>query len=160
MKTPLAWLNLLHQKTRTVEILWMGKAHTDGDVVVFLPKEKFIATGDMLQGWVPYMADGYPYDWVQTLENTEKLDFLWTLGGHGGVLQGKETYELWRAYITDLMAATAEAYAQGASMSEARTQVAAKLVPKFGGRFPGGMLAHDLPANVDKAYRVVSANQE
>ncbi len=151
---------ILHQKTRTVEILWMGKAHTDGDVVVFLPKERFIATGDMLQGWVPYMGDGYPYDWIQTLENTEKLDFDWALGGHGDVMQGKGTFDLWRAYLSDLMQATAEAYAQGASQAEARSQVAAKLVPKFGGRFPAGMLAHDIPANIDKAYRVVSANQE
>jgi glyoxylase-like metal-dependent hydrolase (beta-lactamase superfamily II) len=50
---------ILHQKTRTVEILFLGRVHTEGDVEVYLPKEKFIATGDMPQGWVPYMGDGY-----------------------------------------------------------------------------------------------------
>ncbi len=151
---------LLHQKTRTVEILWLGKAHTDGDIVVYLPKEKFIATGDMLQGWVPYMGDGYPYDWIQTLANAEKLDFEWALGGHGDVMHGKGTFELWRAYLRDLMEATGDAYAQGATQAEARKLVAAKLVPKYADRFPPGALAHDIPGNIDKAYRVVSGSQE
>ncbi len=151
---------ILHQKTRTVEILFLGRAHTEGDVVVYLPKEKFIATGDMLQGWVPYMGDGYPYDWIQTLANVEKLDFEWALGGHGDLMHGKGTFDLWRAYLRDLMDAAAEAYAGGATRLEARNQVAAKLLPKYADRFPPGMLAKDLPANIDKAYRVVSADQQ
>jgi glyoxylase-like metal-dependent hydrolase (beta-lactamase superfamily II) len=151
---------ILHQKTRTVEILWLGKAHTDGDVVVYLPNEKFIATGDMLHGWVPYMGDGYPYDWIQTLTNAEKLDFEWTLGGHGDVMHGKATFELWRAYLRDLMEATADAFAQGATQAEARKTVAARLLPKYADRFPPGMLERDVAGNIDKAYRVVSASQE
>ena len=151
---------ILHQKTRTVEILFLGRAHTEGDVVVYLPREKFVATGDMLQGWVPYMGDGYPYDWIQTLANAEKLDFEWALGGHGDVMHGKDTFELWRAYLRDLMDAAAEAYAGGATRLETRNLVSAKLLPKYADRFPPGMLAKDLPANIDKAYRVVSADQQ
>ena len=151
---------ILHQKTRTVEILFLGRAPTEGDVVVYLPREKFVATGDMLQGWVPYMGDGYPYDWIQTLANAEKLDFEWALGGHGDVMHGKDTFELWRAYLRDLMDAAAEAYAGGATRLETRNLVSAKLLPKYADRFPPGMLAKDLPANIDKAYRVVSADQQ
>jgi cyclase len=150
---------ILHQKTRTVEILYLGRAHTEGDVVVYLPKEKFIATGDMLQGWVPYMGDGYPYDWIQTLTNVERLDFDSALGGHGDLMHGKGTFELWKAYLHDLMEAAGQAYAQGATRLEARDQVAAKILPQYADRFPPGMLAKDLPANIDKAYRVVSADQ-
>src|SRR6476646_807947 len=51
---------ILHRKSRTVEILWLGRAHTDGDVFVFLPKEKVLVTGDALHGWTPYMADSSP----------------------------------------------------------------------------------------------------
>jgi glyoxylase-like metal-dependent hydrolase (beta-lactamase superfamily II) len=150
---------ILHQKTRTVEILYLGRAHTEGDVVVYLPKEKFIATGDMLQGWVPYMGDGYPYDWIQTLTNVERLDFDSALGGHGDLMHGKGTFELWKTYLHDLMEAAGQAYAQGATRLEARDQVTAKLLPQYADRFPPGMLAKDLPANIDKAYRVVSADQ-
>jgi len=51
---------ILHRKSRTVEVLWLGKAHTDGDVFVYLPKERVIVTGDALHGWTPYMGDSYP----------------------------------------------------------------------------------------------------
>jgi hypothetical protein len=89
----------------------------------------------------------------------EKLDFDSALGGHGGLMHGKDTFELWKAYLHDLMEATSQAYAQGATRMEVRTQVAAKLVPKYADRFPAGMLVKDIPANIDKAYRVVSADQ-
>ena len=62
---------ILHHKSRTVEILWLGRAHTDGDVFVYLPKEKVLVTGDALHGWSPYMGDSYPYDWIQTLDASE-----------------------------------------------------------------------------------------
>src|SRR5207245_10958447 len=39
---------ILHRNARTVEILWLGRAHTDGDVWVFLPNEKVLVTGDAL----------------------------------------------------------------------------------------------------------------
>lgn len=145
----------LHHGARTVEILWLGKAHTDGDVFVYLPKEKVIASGDALQGWTPFMGDGYPYDWVHTLENAEKLDFDYAIGGHGDVMQGKGTFELWKQYLTDLMAETANAYAEGASMDEAKKRVAAALLPKYSTRF-SGRLQGAIGANVEKAYRVVS----
>src|SRR5262249_265661 len=73
---------ILHRKSRTVEILWLGRAHTDGDVFVFLPKEKVLVTGDALHGWTPYMGDSYPYDWVKTLDVAEKLDFEYALVRH------------------------------------------------------------------------------
>src|SRR5205085_12191121 len=47
---------ILHRKSRTAEILWLGRAHTDGDVFVFLPKEKVLCTGDALHGWTPFMG--------------------------------------------------------------------------------------------------------
>jgi glyoxylase-like metal-dependent hydrolase (beta-lactamase superfamily II) len=150
---------ILHQKTRLVEIMWLGRAHTDGDVVVYLPKEKFVATGDMLHGGVPYMADGYPYDWIETLTNLGKLDFDYAMGGHGEVMQGKATLELWKSYFRDLMAATAEAYAQRSTLDEVRKQVTAKILPQYENRFPPGRLVNDLPGNINKAYRVVSPDQ-
>jgi len=149
----------LHHGSRTVEVLWLGKAHTDGDVFVYLPKEHVLASGDALQGWTPYMGDGYPYDWIRTLENAEKLDFDYVIGGHGDVMQGKGTFDLWKQYLTDLMAETAKAYAEGATMDDAKKRVAATLLPIYNDRFRG-MLAGAIPANVEKAYRVVSGSTQ
>jgi glyoxylase-like metal-dependent hydrolase (beta-lactamase superfamily II) len=122
---------ILHRPSRTVEILWLGKAHTDGDVFVYLPKEKFIATGDALHGWVPYMGDSYPYDWIRTLEAAEKLDFDYSVGGHGDVMRGKAHFQVWEHYFQDLMDETAKAYAEGATIDEAVKRVSPVLLPKY-----------------------------
>jgi glyoxylase-like metal-dependent hydrolase (beta-lactamase superfamily II) len=42
----------------------MGRAHTDGDLHIYLPKEKVLATGDAVVGWMPFLNDGYPEDWA------------------------------------------------------------------------------------------------
>lgn len=150
---------IIHRRSRNVYLLWLGKAHTDGDIFVYLPKEKFIATGDALQGWVPYMGDGYPYDWIKTLEAAEKLDFDYAVGGHGDVMRGKAQFQLWEQYLRDLMAETANAYAEGATMPEAIKRVSAVLVPRYASRMPA-TLPTDVVANIQKAYRVVSGSTE
>ena len=150
---------IIHRRSRNVYLLWLGKAHTDGDVFVYLPKEKFIATGDALQGWVPYMGDGYPYDWIKTLEAAEKLDFDYVVGGHGDVMRGKAQFQLWEQYLRDLMGETANAYAEGATMAQAIKRVSAVLVPRYSSRMPA-TLPTDVVGNIQKAYRVVSGATE
>ncbi len=92
---------ILYRKSRTVEFLWLGNAHTNGDVWVYLPKEKILICGDALHGWTPFMGDSYPYDWIKTLDTAEKLDFDQALGGHGDVMHNKQTFELWKTYFHD-----------------------------------------------------------
>ena len=150
---------ILHGKSRTVQILWLGKAHTDGDVFVYLPNERFIATGDGLHGWTPYMNDSHPYDWIRTLKAVEQLDFDYTLGGHGDVMRGKGQFQMWEQYFTDLLRETAAAYTAGASLSNAVTRVSAALVPKYTGKMPA-TFKDDVVANIQKAYRVVSGQME
>lgn len=150
---------ILHRKSRSVQILWLGKAHTDGDVVVYLPKEKIIVTGDMLHGWTPYMGDSYPYDWIQTLDRAEQLDFDYVIGGHGDVMRGKAMVELWKQYFRELMAEASHGYAEGATLAEARQRIAATLQAKYAGRFPA-TFPQDVIGNIEKAYRVVSGQTE
>jgi glyoxylase-like metal-dependent hydrolase (beta-lactamase superfamily II) len=146
---------ILYRQSRTVEILYLGKGHTDGDAVVYLPKEKVIITGDALHGWTPYMGDSYPYDWIRMLEATEKLDFDYIIGGHGDVMRGKGQFQMWEQYFRDLLAETAAAYAQGATLEETRQRVAAALVPKYTGKMPA-TFPQDVVGNIEKAFRVVS----
>jgi len=146
---------VLHRGSRTVQILWLGRAHTDGDVFVFLPREKVLVTGDALHGWTPFMADSYPYDWIQTLDAAEKLDFTAVIGGHGDVMHGRETFELWKQYFQDLMDRTTAAYAEGASLEEARKSVGEFLARKYAAKFDP-KFAQSVPANVNKAYQVVA----
>jgi glyoxylase-like metal-dependent hydrolase (beta-lactamase superfamily II) len=146
---------ILRRGSRTVEILWLGRAHTDGDVFVFLPNEKFIATGDALHGWTPFMGDSYPYEWIQTLDAAEKLDFHTVLGGHGDVMHGKLRLELWKEYFQDLMDRTAAAYAEGASLDQAQKTVSAFLTKKYAAQFDPNF-PKSVTANVTKAYQIIA----
>src|SRR5213593_3211809 len=65
----------LYRRDREIHLLHLGRAHTEGDVFVYLPKEKVVITGDAMIGWTPYMGDGYPEDWCGTLDRLAQLDF-------------------------------------------------------------------------------------
>jgi cyclase len=146
---------ILHRPSRTVEILWLGNAHTNGDVFVYLPREKVLVTGDALHGWTPYMGDSYPFDWIQTLDAAEKLDFDQVIAGHGDVMRGKQRFDLWKQYFRDLLDETAQAYARGASLEDTEKEVSkiliAKYVDKFDPGFPQGVIG-----NIAKAYQVIA----
>ena len=146
---------VLHRKSRTVEILWLGRAHTDGDVFVFLPEQKVLCTGDALHGWTPFMADSYPYEWIKTLDAAEKLGADSVLGGHGDVMHGTAKFELWKQYFQELMDRTAAAYAGGATLEQAQKSVSADLVQKFAGQFDPNF-SKSVTANVTKAYQVIA----
>src|SRR5207249_11619685 len=111
---------ILHRPSKTVEILWLGNAHTNGDVFVYLPREKVLVTGDALHGWTPFMRDSYPHDWIQTLDAAEKLDLDYVISGHGDVMRGKQTYDLRKQYYRELKDQTAAAYGYGTSLYEAK----------------------------------------
>ena len=146
---------VLYRPSRTVEMFWLGNAHTNGDVFVYLPREKVLVTGDALHGRTPYMGDSYPYEWIQTLDAAEKLDFNQVIGGHGDVIRGKEKFELWKQYFRDLMDETAKAYAQGASLEDAEKAVSQRLVQKYADKFDPGF-PQSVIGNIAKAYQVIA----
>jgi glyoxylase-like metal-dependent hydrolase (beta-lactamase superfamily II) len=148
---------VLHRGSRTVEILWLGRAHTDGDLFVFLPAEKVLATGDALHGWTPTMRDSYPYEWIQTLDAAEKLDFEYVIGGHGEVIHGKQKFELWKHYFRDLLESTTAAYAEGATMEEAKTRVSEFLTAKYADKFDH--FHQNVEGDVAKAYQVINPSR-
>jgi cyclase len=149
----------LNHASRTVEFICVGPAHSTSDVVAYLPKEKVIITGDLLHGWTPYMGDSSPYDWIRALDQVEKLDFDTIIPGHGDVFHGKDQFELWKQYLRDLMSETTDAWVQGASLEEAKKQVAATLQAKYRGNFPD-TFALEVQGNIAKAYRFVSGSQD
>ena len=51
--------------------------------MAYLPKQRVVATGDLLHGWMPFMGDSYPPEWVATLDALDKLEFDHIIGGHG-----------------------------------------------------------------------------
>lgn len=74
---------------REVRVMHLGRGNTLGDAIVYLPKEKVIAAGDLLDYPVPYLGGGYPVEEIGTLENMARLDAETIVPGHGDVLHGK-----------------------------------------------------------------------
>ncbi len=101
------------------------------------------------------MGDSYPYDWIQTLDAAEKLDFEYVVGGHGDVMHGKQKFELWKQYFQDLMERTAGVYAEGASLEDAKKSVSDFLVKKYADKFDPNF-PKSVTANVTKAYHVIA----
>jgi len=96
-------------------------------------------TGDALIDWMPFLNDGYPEDWVQTLSALEKLDFTHIIPGHGDVLP-KSQLGFFRGYLSDLIGAVKKAAADGATLDEMK----AKLPDQLAGKYEAGMSRHVL----------------
>src|SRR5690349_5111153 len=73
----------LFRGEREIQIRYLGKGHTAGDIVVFLPKERVVMTGDFLTSGLSNMSDSYPDEWATSLDALKKLDFETVLPGHG-----------------------------------------------------------------------------
>ena len=124
---------------REIQLQMLGRGHTDGDLYIYLPKEKVVVTGDALIDWMPFLNDGYPEEWVTTLDSLEKLDFTAIIPGHGDV-QPKGHLSFFRGYLNDLIVSVKTAAVGGATLDEMKTKVAEQLAPKY----EAGMSKHQL----------------
>lgn len=115
---------------REIQLLHLGRAHTEGDLFVYLPKEKIVITGDAVIGWAPFMGDGYPLDWVPTLQRLEELDFTHMIMGHGEVA-GRDWLRLFQSYITDLIAAVRRDAAAGVSLDDIKRRVPEEMAATY-----------------------------
>jgi glyoxylase-like metal-dependent hydrolase (beta-lactamase superfamily II) len=120
----------LYRRDREIQLLYLGRAHTEGDVFVYLPKEKVVITGDAVIGWTPFMGDGYPEDWVGTLDRLAQLDFTHLVMGHGEPA-GRDWLRTFRGYVADLVDAVRGEVAAGATLDEVKQRVPARLAPTY-----------------------------
>ena len=120
----------LYRRDREIHLLHLGRAHTAGDVFVYLPREKVVITGDAMIGWTPFMGDGYPEEWAATLDRLAELDFTHIIMGHGNVT-GREWLGTFRSYVHDMVEAVRQEAASGATLDEVKQRVTAKLAPRY-----------------------------
>ena len=70
----------------TVEILNLGRAHTGGDLSVYVPNGRVLFMSEAYLHWIfPAMRSAYPSEWIETLEKAESMDATWYVPGHGFV---------------------------------------------------------------------------
>lgn len=74
---------------RVVRLVHLGRGNTAGDVVAWLPEERLVVAGDLLDHPVPYLGGGYPVEEVATLQALARLGPATIVPGHGMVLRGE-----------------------------------------------------------------------
>jgi len=76
---------ILHFGDREIDFLHLGDAHTAGDVIMWLPREKIVATGDIVTAPVPLMPSAYVDEYPAVLQRIRELGFKILVPGHGVV---------------------------------------------------------------------------
>ena len=107
----------LFRGDREIRLLYLGRGHTGGDLVVYLPKEKVLCSGDLLVHDVANLIDGYVNEWPDALEKLKPIDFVDVIPGHGDPFKGKERVDWFQAYLRDL-------WKQGSTLHEQKVSAA------------------------------------
>ena len=110
---------LAERGSREIRLLHLGRAHTGGDVVVYLPQERVVFTGDMMGPGLSYMGDGHVDEWPDSLEALKALDFDVILPGHGDPVRSKDRISDFQAYLTDLWEKATAMHRRGVSAEQA-----------------------------------------
>jgi glyoxylase-like metal-dependent hydrolase (beta-lactamase superfamily II) len=143
------WLGKLQ-----VDILQPGRGHTKGDTVVWLPEERTLFAGDLVEaGATPYAGDGHFKDWPHTLQKLRDLRPEALLPGRGEPLIAAERVEeglaATQGYVGALYDIVAASVAAGDTPKQAYDKALAALQPRYGNWV---IFEHTLPFNVSRAY--------
>ena len=120
-----------------VQLLQLGRGHTKGDTVVWLPQERTLFSGDLVEfDATPYAGDAYFKDWPQTLENVAALQALALVPGRGAALKGEaqvaDGLRGTASFIADVRASVEAGVAAGKDLNAVYKDTFAKLKPKYG----------------------------
>ena len=114
---------IIHDKAHDLHLAFRGRGHTAGDVVVFCPQKKTVATGDLLHGFFPFIADGYPNDWPRTLLDVAQFEFTAIAGGHGSVFRSRDRLFQMGNYIEELTELVARGRREGKPLARVQQEV-------------------------------------
>ena len=114
---------ILHRGERTIEVRFLGVGNTRGDVVVFLPKERIVASGDLLVHPAPFAFGSNYREWAETLDALDSLDAEVIVPGHGPVLRDRTYLHQVRDLLRDLVAQVDAAVDEGLSLEQTQERV-------------------------------------
>ena len=139
---------------RRVDIMKLGRAHTAGDAVIWVPDQEVMFTGDIVEYHSAcYCGDGHFQDWLAALSNIAAFEPKAIAPGRGDALVGEDMVEEALANTADFVISTYKpverVVARGGSLKEAWDAVRAECDPKFADY---AIYEHCLPFNVARAY--------
>ncbi|WP_029041084.1 MBL fold metallo-hydrolase [Cucumibacter marinus] len=139
---------------RRVDLMHLGRAHTAGDIVAYVPDANVMFTGDIVEYHSAcYCGDGHFHDWPGTLEKIRAWDVDAIAPGRGDALVGKkmvnEALDLTSDFVTSTYRPVARVALGGGSLKDAWDACRAECDPKFADY---AIYEHCLPFNVARAY--------
>jgi glyoxylase-like metal-dependent hydrolase (beta-lactamase superfamily II) len=106
-----------------IEVRFEGRANTEGDAVVWLPRERILVAGDLVVAPIPYMFNIYPEENVRTLERLRGYDPRLIIPGHGEPLHGTAYLQQLIAFMSDVRTQTSALAQRGLSVEDATAQI-------------------------------------
>ena len=140
---------------RTVELIHLGRGHTAGDAVLWLPEEKILFAGDLVESHAAlYTGDAFHDEWrTTTLDAVAALGAETVVGGRGPVAEGAEAVEAaiaqTRNFLDVLRGEVAEVHGRSGTLTEAFEAAHGALVERYG-HWP--IFEHCMPFNVQRVW--------
>jgi glyoxylase-like metal-dependent hydrolase (beta-lactamase superfamily II) len=147
------WLGKLE-----VQLLQVGRGHTKGDTIAWLPEQKILFSGDLVEfDATPYAGDAYFQDWPKTLDNLAAMKPRALVPGRGAALTTPEQVAAGlkgtRDFIADVWASVKSGAAAGKDLNAVYKETMAKLRPKYGHWV---IFDHCMPFDVTRCYDEVT----
>ena len=144
---------LLLDGKRQIQIRYLGKGHTDGDLILYLPAEKIVFLGDLFfNAAIPNVQDATLLAWIKTLEAALSLDADRFVPGHGAV-GSREELRTFIKYLEDLRGWIEPAVARGDGLDQVIHSIQ---IPR---EYSSYGFQNFFPANVQKMYEELKAQQ-
>ncbi len=139
---------------RRIDLMHLGRAHTAGDIVAYVPDANAMFTGDIVEyRSACYCGDGHFHDWPATLGRIADFDLDAIAPGRGDALIGRDMVDAALTNTADFVRSTylpaARVALRGGTLKQAWDAVRAECDPKFGDY---AIYEHCLPFNVARAY--------
>lgn len=134
---------------------YCGRGHTAGDIVAWIPKQKVLFAGDLVEAAAAlYTGDAFHFDWsTDTLDKVKKYEAEVLVGGRGAVVRGRAevdaAIEQTRGFLTGMIDKVGEVHKRGGSVKEAFESTRDHLGPQFG-MWP--IFEHCLPFDVQRLW--------
>ena len=147
------WLGSLE-----VQLLQLGRGHTKGDTVAWLPQQKILFSGDLVEfDATPYAGDAYFKDWPQTLDNIAALKPEQLVPGRGAALTTPALVAAGlqgtRDFIADVYNSVKDGVAAGKDLNAVYKDTMARLSPKYGSWV---IFQHCMPFDVTRCFDEVT----
>lgn len=153
----------LYRGNREIHLLFHGGGHTSGDVVVYLPMEKILVTGDLVMSDRPFTAIASVLMYRNSLRELLKLDFEYLIPGHGPLLRGKDYMQLTSDLAQKLIEEVRQAKEENLTLEQTKKAVDLKPFQKrFADVGPEFAIQFDrqIPRAIETTYIELSARPQ